>query len=112
MVETAPTRGFGLKVKAGSKSVVGARASSIAATKSGSSSMSSALMFSAICSGRLAPMMALLTFSFCSTQASATEAGLYPASRHSRAYSCTGVSTSSRRSQLISPPSTPVAREP
>ena len=38
--------------------------------------MSSAFTFSAICSGRLAPTMALLTFWFCSTQASATAAGV------------------------------------
>ena len=72
----------GLKVKPGSKSVVGASACSMASTKSGSSSTSSALTFSAICSGRLAPTIALQTFWFCNTHASATGAGVYPASRH------------------------------
>ncbi len=55
-------RSAGLMVKAGSNKVVGSSTLSISATKSSSSSMSSALTFSVICSGRLAPMMALATF--------------------------------------------------
>ena len=59
-------------VFAGSRTTTGSRTSSIAFIVASSSFTPAALTFSVTCSGRLAPMIAAETLSFCSTQATAS----------------------------------------
>src|SRR5690606_31724724 len=103
----------GERVRSGSRKMTWPRASSIAAMVASSSSTPDALTLSAICSGRVAPMMAALTASFCSTQANASWPMLrpWPSAIGRRRWTASRIGSLSNRLMKVDPLLS-VARDP